>query len=161
MFLHCILFSCYFLFWYFVFLSLFNLANYQKHLSKIWNCKKNKYEKKTNIFRRAVSTGVLTNSVIFSFFVFLSILHALLKTLCKSGFQPKKQKICCVKNWSKVVFLKIGPSMLRSKIGQVFNTTFCFFLKISSFCRENEIFKNKITKSWTIFNTKRANLGPF
>ena len=63
--------------------------------------------------------------------------------------------------------------MLRNIIGPVFNFRncvffCCFFLlvfqKSSSFCRENEIFKNKKakkTKKLDQFLTlKRANLGP-
>ena len=45
--------------------------------------------------------------------------------------------------------------MLRNKIGPVFNARngvfvlFLFFEKSSSFCRENEIFKNKKTEKKT------------
>ena len=74
-----------------------------------------------------------------------------------------------VKNWSKLK-LKTGPSMLRNIIGPVFNFrnyAFCcfwlIFQKISSFCRENEIFKIKNKKNKTngpILTLKRAKIGP-
>ena len=59
--------------------------------------------------------------------------------------------------------------MLRNKIGPVFNArngsfVFVFFLKkSSSFCRENEIFKNNKTKRrklGPVFNTEKGNIGP-
>ena len=63
--------------------------------------------------------------------------------------------------------LKTGPSMLRNKIGPVFNNFLVMFLlylfvflKSSSFCRENEIFKNKKPKHGPVLTQKRANIGP-
>ena len=61
--------------------------------------------------------------------------------------------------------------MLRNIIGPVFNFRIMFFVvvvafllvfqKSSSFCRENEIFKNKKTKKMDQFLTlKRATIGP-
>ena len=103
--------------------------------------------------------------VLFFFFVFLQILFFAENTI-KIGVSAKKKKKKkkkhtqkkkpSVKNWSKLA-LKTGPSMLRNKIGPVFNARnvvffdlfFFFFEKSSSFCREKEIFKNK--KKWTSF----------
>ena len=81
----------------------------------------------------------------------------------------KKNKKPSVKNWSKLA-LKTGPIMLRNKIGPVFNARngsfflvfffFAFFEKSSSFCRENEIFKNKKRqnkkKIGPVFNTRKG-----
>ena len=58
--------------------------------------------------------------------------------------------------------------MLRNKIGPVFNAWNVFFVyfllffeKSSSFCRENEIFKNKKTKNMDQFLTlEKAKIGP-
>ena len=62
--------------------------------------------------------------------------------------------------------LKTGPSMLRNKIGPVFNARnvvffvsfSSFFEKSSSFCRENEIFKNK--KMDQFLTLEKAKIGP-
>ena len=86
----CILFCCcFFVFVALVFCNFWCLATYQKHLSKIWKLqKKNQNEKcgKKDTGPRAVSTGVLTNSVIFLFFY-------------KMGVSTKK-----------ILVLKTGPS---------------------------------------------------
>ena len=86
----------------------------------------------------------------------------------------KKNKKPSVKNWSKLA-LKTGPSMLRNKIGPVFNARnvvfflflfllFFSFEKSSSFCRENEIFKNKKTKETKqldqFLTLEKATIGP-
>ena len=94
----------------------------------------------------------------------------------KIGVSAKEKEInttkkkTSVKNWSKLA-LKTGPSMLRNKIGPVFNArnvVFClfssFFEKSSSFCRENEIFKNKKTKKTKkmdqLLTLEKAKIGP-
>ena len=87
LFLLCIMFSssCCFgflLLSYFVIFSI--LATYQKtSLKKLEIAKKTKMKnaQKKDILTRAVSTGVLTNSVFFSFLCFFKFLHFLLKTL--------------------------------------------------------------------------------
>ena len=85
-----------------------------------------KNAQKKDILTRAVSTGVLTNNVCFSFLCFFKFCIFAENTI-KIGFQPKtkekkhkKNKKPSVKNWSKLA-LKTGPSMLRNKIGPVFN----------------------------------------
>ena len=56
--------------------------------------------------------------------------------------------------------------MLRNKIGPVFNARnvvflFIFFEKSSSFCRENEILKNKKTKKLDqLLTLEKAKIGP-
>ena len=175
LFLLCILFSsscCFLVFVAFIFCIFWILATYQKTSLKKLEIAKNpkmKNAQKKDILTRAVSTGVLTNSVFFSFLRFFKFCIFCWKHYKNRGFSPKKKKQKhkknkqpSVKNWSKLA-LKTGPSMLRNKIGPVFNARnvvfFCFlfllfFEKSSSFCRENEIFKNKKTKktkNWTSF----------
>ena len=119
-----------------------------------------------DILTRAVSTGVLTNSAFFLFLCFFKFcffaentinigVSAQKKKKHKTKKKKNKTKKPSVKNWSKLA-LKTGPSMLRNKIGPVLTLEmglfflFLLFLeKSSSFCRENEIFKN--TKKWTSF----------
>ena len=75
-------------------------------------------------------------------------------------------KESCVKNWSKVV-LKMGPSMLRNRIGPIFNTTvwsfnFCLFFEnplLSAGSRILSKTKNK-KQLGPILTQKRAYLGP-
>ena len=126
-----------------------------------------KNAQKKDILTRAVSTGVLTNSVFFSFLCFFKFCMFCWKHNKNWGFSQtkkthkKNKKRPSVKNWSKLA-LKTGPSMLRNKIGPVLTLEmgllflFIFFLeKSSSFYRENEIFKtkNKKQKIWTSFLT--------
>ena len=68
-------------------------------------------------------------SQVVSFFLFCVSLNFAFfaENTIKIGFQPKKKKKNTkktkkpsVKNWSKLA-LKTGPSMLRNKIGPVFN----------------------------------------
>ena len=130
-----------------------------------------KHAEKKDILTRAISTGVLTNSVFFffSFLCFFKFCIFAENTIKKQGFQPppppkkkrkkKHKKNPCVKNWSKLVS-KTRPSMLRNIFGPIFNTRivfFCFFSCLfcsSSFCREKEIFKKK--QKWTSFNTGKG-----
>ena len=93
-----------------------------------------KNAQKKDILTRAVSTGVLTNSVFFLFCVTLNFALFAENTI-KIGVSAqkkntKKTKKPSVKNWSKLA-LKTGPSMLRNKLGPVFNARnvvcFCFF----------------------------------
>ena len=134
------------------------LATYQKHLSNFGNCKKPKNEnaEKMHTGTRAVSTGVLTNSVFFFFLFCVSLNFALFaeKTI-KRGFSQNKKKNTqinktpSVKNWSKLA-LKTGPSMLRNKLDQ-FSTLelgHCFvyfsscFLKVLFFLQGERDFQN-------------------
>ena len=94
-----------------------------------------KNAQKKDILTRAVSTGVLTNSVFFSFLCFFKFCIFAENTI-KIGVSAKKKrkktqkknKKPSVKNWSKLA-LKTGPSMLRNKIGPVFNArNVVFFL---------------------------------
>ena len=64
--LHLVFLLLLFVFAALVFCIFLFLATYQKHLSKIWKLQKNKNEKcrKKDTGTRAVSTGVLTNSVL-------------------------------------------------------------------------------------------------
>ena len=93
------------------------------------------------------------------------------------GFQPppppkkkrkKTQKKTNFKNWSKLA-LKTGPSMLRNKIGPVFNARngsfvfVYFYLFLENplfFCRENEIFKNKKKSLDQFLTLEKAKFGP-
>ena len=166
-----ILFSgcCCFLFLLLSYFAIFeNWQPIKKHVWKNWILQKSqkwKMHKKKDILTKAVSTKVLTNSVFFSFLCFFKFCIFCWKHYKNRGFSQKKRKKHkknkkpSVKNWSKLA-LKTGPIMLRNKIGPVFNARngsfFCFFVffeKSSSFCRENEIFKNKQnkTKKWTSF----------
>ena len=120
-------------------------------------------QKKKDIFARAVSTGVLTNSVFFFVPFCVSFNSACFaENTIKIGVSAKTKqntKKCCVKNRSKVV-LKIGPIMLCNKIGPVFNTTFwSFFFNLLIFF-ENTLLSagrtrfsktNNKLKKWTSF----------
>ena len=125
---------------------------------------------KKDILTRAVSTGVLTNSVSFAvlfFFQFCMFAENTIKIGVSAPPQKKKNtkknKKPSVKNWSKLA-LKTGPSMMRNKIGPAFNARngsfvfgYLFFFLSSSFCRENEIFKNKKKKKLEpVFNTRKG-----
>ena len=116
-------------------------------------------------------------SQIVSFFLFLCFFKFCIfaENTIKIGVSANKKKTKntkkkpSVKNWSKLA-LKTGPSMLRNKIGPVFNARnvvfflfafLLFFEKSSSVCRENEIFKNKKTKKKNkkigpVFNTRKG-----
>ena len=131
------------LLWYFVIFEF--LATYQKtSLNNIGNYKKKqtwKMQKKRTLCTRAVSTGVLTNSVFFLFCVSLNFALFAENTIkigvsakTKETQHKKKQKKPSVKNWSKLA-LKTGPSMLRNKIGPVFNArNVVFFLFLFLLC---------------------------
>ena len=138
-----------------------------------------KNAQKKDILTKAVSTKVLTNSVFFSFLCFFKFCMFCWKHYKNRGFSPpkkikkhKKNKKPSVKNWSKLA-LKTGPIMLRNKIGPVFNARngsfflgffFAFFEKSSSFCRENEIFKNKKRQNKKkldqFLTLEKAKIGP-
>ena len=169
----CILFSSSRCFW-FLLLSYFVIIwfNYlsKKHLWKNWKLQKNqkwKMHKKGTFWQEQLAQVC---SQIVSFFLFCVSLNfaCFAENTIQIGVSTKKKKTQkknkkpSVKNWSKLA-LKTGPSMLRNKNGPVLNARngsfvfvyFCLFLeKASSFCRENEIFKNKKTK-------KRKNLDQF
>ena len=94
-----------------------------------------KNAEKKDILTRAVSTSLLTNSVFFlwrCFFRFCISVENTIKIGVSAKQKRKTQKHTknpSVKNWSKLA-LKTGPSMLRNKIGPVFNATngsFFFF----------------------------------
>ena len=128
-----------------------------------------KNAQKKDILTRAVSTGVLTNSVFFSFLCFFKFCIFAENTI-KIGVSAKKKrkkhtkknKKPSVKNWSKLA-LKTGPSMLRNKIGPVFNARnvvffvffFLFFLKnpllSAGRMRFSKTKKQKKQKKWTSF----------
>ena len=139
------------------------------------NSKNSKNEKcrKTDILTRTVSAGVLTNSVFFAFLCFFQFCILGWKTLWKYGFQQKnkmkkknnKQQNSKAKNRSKIK-LKIGPSMLRNKIGPVFNfkrcvffvVCFCLFFKNPLLSAGRMIFSkiNKQNKNGPVFNFKKG-----
>ena len=121
-----------------------------------------KNAEKKDILTRAVSTGVLTNSV-FLFCVSLNF------CIFAEKEKTQKNKHPCVKNWSKLV-LNTGPSMLRNIIGPAFNTRigsffflFCFW-KILFFLQGERDFrkqKTKKTKNLDQFLTlDKAKIGP-
>ena len=162
----------------FIFCNFLDFGYLSKNISEKLDIAKNpkmKNAQKKDILTRAVSTGVLTNSVFFSFLCFFKFCIFCWKHYKNRGFSQKKKKKNTkknkkpsVKNWSKLA-LKTGPSMLRNKIGPVFNARnvvfflfvfLLFFEKSSSFCRENEIFKNKKTKKTKkigpVFNTRKG-----
>ena len=183
----CILFSSSWCFWFLLFSYLvffLILTTYQKTSLKILEIAKKtkmKNAQKKDILTRAVSTGVLTNSVFFLFLCFFKFCSFAENTIKIGVSAPQKRKKKhkkkqkpSVKNWSKLA-LKTGPSMLRNKIGPVFNARnvvffvyfLLFFEKSSSFCRENEIFKNekkikkKTNKQLDQFLTLgKAKIGP-
>ena len=121
----CLLLLVVFGFCCFHILFFFDFNYLSKNISeKIGNCKTPKSENctKKDILTRAVSTGVLTNSVFFSFLCFFKFCTFCLKHYKNRGFSQKKgtkkhkkNKKPSVKNWSKLA-LKTGPSMLRNKI---------------------------------------------
>ena len=98
-------------------------------LSKNWILQKAKMkhaEQKTDIFTRAVRTGVLTNSVFFfffsslCFFKFYMLCWKIYKHRgCSKNQQKQAQNKCCVKNWSKVV-LKWVQLCCATKLDQFF-----------------------------------------
>ena len=180
LFLLCILFSSSCCFWflllsYFVIFSI--LATYQKTSLKKLEIAKN--PKMKNAQKRTFWQEQLAQvcSQIVSFFSFLCFFKFSIfcwKHYKNRGFSKTwKNKKPSVKNWSKLA-LKTGPSMLRNKIGPVFNARnvvffgffffFFFFEKSSSFCRDNEIFKNKKTKKTKkldqLLTLEKANIGP-
>ena len=132
LFLLCILFSSSCCFWFCCFHILYVfgiLATYPKTSLKKMEIAKNpkmKNAPKKDILTRAISTGVLTNSVFFSFLCFFKFCIFAENTIKIGVSAPKKRKRHkknkkpSVKNWSKLA-LKTGPSMLRNKIGPVFN----------------------------------------
>ena len=87
----------------------------------------------------------------------------------KKKKNTKKNKKPSVKNWSKLA-LKTGPSMLRNKIGPVFNARnvvffvlffFFFFWKILFFLQGEWDFqkqknKKKNKKNGPVFNTRKG-----
>ena len=176
----CILFSSSCCFWFLLlsYFCFFDFNYLSKNISeKFGNCKKNpkmKNAQKKDILTRAVSTGVLTNSVFFSFLCFFKFCIFAENTIKigvsakrKKGKKTQKKKKPSVKNWSKLA-LKTGPSMLRNKIGPVFNARngsfvfvyFLFFLKNPLLSAGRTRFsktKTKKTKTWTsFFNTGKG-----
>ena len=72
----------------------------------------------------------------------------------------KKNNESCVKSWSKVV-LKTGPSMLRNKIGPVFNTTFRSFVCFTCcFCFWKLIFFLQGERDFQKQTNRSQNIGP-
>ena len=122
---------------------------------------------KKRTFSQEQLAQVCSQIVSFFFFVFLSIFAFFAENTIKIGIsapkknkkKQKKKQNSKVKNWSKLKS-KTGPSMLRNIIGPVFDFNLLsfllffllFFQKSSSFCRENEIFKNK--------KAKKKKIGP-
>ena len=162
----CFCFCCFGVLYYFDFwLSKISLKNLE--IAKQANMK-NAEKKDTGT--RAVSTGVLTNSVFFPFCVSL-IFACFAENTIKIGVSAKrkrtktqKNKIPNVKNWSKLA-LKTGPSMSRNKVGPVFNTRigsfFCFFFLflILFFLQGKQYFqkqKPNNEKLGPVFNTKKG-----
>ena len=87
---------------------------------------KNAEKKKTDILTRTVSTGVFTNSVLFSFLCFFQFCIFCWNTI-KIGVsaennkrKQKNNKILKLKTGPKLK-LKTGPSMLRNIIGPILN----------------------------------------
>ena len=114
-------------------------GNQSKNISEkmeIPKIAKMKNAEKTDILTRTISTIVFTNSVFFSFLCFFKFCIFAENTI-NIGVSPKQRKNTktnrktSVKNWSKLA-LKTGPSMLRNKIGPVFNARnesfFVYFL---------------------------------
>ena len=114
-----------------------------------------KNAEKKDILTRAVSTGVLTNSVFFSFLCFVKFCIFAGKHYKIGGSTPKREtqktKTKLVKNWSKLAF-KTGPSMLLNKSGPVFNARNGSYL-FASFSFENPLFSaGRMTENkWTSF----------
>ena len=181
-FLLCILFSgccCFLLFLLCYFVAFWFLEACQKTSLKKWKFQKYqkwKMQKKKRTFWQEQLAQLCSQIVSFSFMYFCKFCFFAENTIKigvsappKKEKNTKKQKNPSVKNWSKLA-LKTGPSMLRNKIGPVFNARhgsfFCFFFffffaKSSSFCRENEIFKTKKQKKKDQFLTlEKAKLGP-
>ena len=115
--------------------------------SKIWKLRNPQNDKcrKTNTLTRAVSTGVLTNSVFFLLVCLLNLCFCWTIKIVVSS--PKIQKNIVLKMVQGCVFF----------MGVI-------FWKSSSFCREDEIFKHdktKTTKTIDQFLTqKRVKFGP-
>ena len=134
-----------------------------------------KNAQKKDILTRAVSTGVLTNSVFFLFCVSLNFAFFAENTKNRGFSQQKKEKKHkknkkpSVKNWSKPA-LKTGPSTLRNKIGPVFNArNVVFFLFVFFFFLKNPLLsagrmrfsktkktKKKQKKYGPVFNTRKG-----
>ena len=176
----CILFSYSCCFWFFVafiFCFLLISTTYQKTSLKKWKLQKKtkmKNAQKSTLWQEQLAQVC---SQIVSFFLFCISLNLsfFAENTIKYGVSAqtkntKKTKKASVKNWSKLA-LKTGPSMLRNKIGPVFharNGSFVFvcflfvFEKSSSFCRENEIFKNKKNKKNLdqFLTLEKAKIGP-
>ena len=179
-----ILFSCCcFLFLLLSYFAIFeNWQPIKKHVWKFWILQKSqkwKMHKKRTFWQKQLAQKC---SQIVSFFLFCVSLNFAFfaENTIKIGVSAKKKKEKntkknkkpSVKNWSKLA-LKTGPIMLRNKIGPVFNARngsffFGFFLvffeKSSSFCRENEIFKNtkkeKQKKLDQFLTLEKAKIGP-
>ena len=124
---------------------------------------------KTDILTRAVSTGVLTDSVLFSFVCFFKIFMCCAESTRKWGKNKNTKiiKTCRVKIWSKFV-LKVGPNMLCNKNWTSFKHNFlvmCYiylFFLIPFFLQGERDFQiqKKHRTNGPLFNTKRANIGP-
>ena len=95
---------------------------------------------------RAISTGVLTNSVVGSFLVCLYKSLFLAENTIKlvaSAKTPKNANKVVLKTGPRLC-LKTGPSMLRNIIGPIANTTFIFVYPRLSAGRKRFSTKNKI-----------------
>ena len=141
----------------------------KKHLWKKWKLQKNqkwKMHKKRTFWQEQLAQVCLQ---IVSFFLFCVSLNFALfaentikigvSAKTKKKKNTKKNKKPSVKNWSKLA-LKTGPSMLRNKIGPVFNArNVVFFLFLSSFFLKIPLLsagrmrfsKTKKQKKWTSF----------
>ena len=171
-FLLCILFSCccrLFVFVALVFCQFLNLG-YQNISQKFGKSEipKWKMQQKKQTFGQEQLAQVCSQIVCFVSWKFAWFAENTIAIVVSTRKQKQKWHIFKVKNWSKSN-LKIGPSMLRNKLGPVFyivNFVFCccfcsFCQKYSPLCRENKSFKNKKQRTLgPIAISRRANIGP-
>ena len=157
-----------FLLWYFViFYFWLPIKNIFQNYGNSKNPQNEECWKKKRTFWR--EQLALLCSQIVSFFFFFRLCFFKFCMFCwkhykSRGFSPpppkkKTKQNSKVKTWSKLK-LKIGPSMLRNKIGPV-KLKKCFvviFKKSSSLCRENETFEKKMDQ---ILTFRRAKLDQF
>ena len=181
----CFLVVVVFVFVALVFCNFFDLWLPIKNISQKIGIAKN--PKMKNAEKRTLGQEQLAQvcSHIVSFFLFLCFFKFCIfcwKHYKNRGFRPppppkrkntKKNKNPSVKNWSKLA-LKTGPSMLRNKLGPVFNTRigycFCFFffsLTIpllsagrTRFSKKNKKKKQKTKNLDQFLTLKKAKIGP-
>ena len=148
-------------------LSIFNLG-YQNISQKFGKSEISKWKmQQKQTFGQEQLAQVCSQIVCFVSWKFAWFAENTIAIVVSTRKQKQQWHIFKVKHWSKSN-LKIGPSMLRNKLGPIFNIVnfvfccFCLFCqKDSPLCSENKSFKNKKQRTLgPIVISRRANIGP-